>query len=89
MDENKWVVIVHGKPNDGDDWGSFEISVVRNNYDLGKRSCGWFNKNKLKISGSGGHSHTPVTQKVWDKLIKVAHEVANELNEEEQCNPDS
>jgi hypothetical protein len=41
---------------------------------------GWFGRDKLLISHNGGPCSWPVTQQVWDKLIRVAQEVADELN---------
>lgn len=73
---DRWVPNVKGGP----DKGSFEIAVLRESNEHGKRSYGWFDENKLLISHNGGPCHWPVTQAVWDKLMKVAQEVANELN---------
>lgn len=73
---SKWVVGIKGGPNNS----AFEISVLRDNYDLGKRSYGWFGSNKLLISVSGCGTAEHLIKLVWDKQIKLAHEVANELN---------
>jgi hypothetical protein len=59
---------------------SFEIAVLRSDNEHGKRSYGWFGREKLLISHNGGPCEWPVTQSVWDKLVKVAHEIAAELN---------
>jgi len=59
---------------------SFEISVVRQSNEHGHESYGWFGDNKLLISSSGGPCKWPVTEQVWDKLIEVAKETAQELN---------
>lgn len=65
-----WVVNVIGKPDHNS-----EISVVREVDWQGKRAHGHISDTKLLISS--GH----ITKVVWDKLIKAANEVANELNE--------
>jgi hypothetical protein len=74
----RWVVDVKGSWDNP----SFEISVLRDDNAHGKRSYGWFGENKLLISHDGGPCRDPVTKKVWDKLIRVAHEVADEMNAE-------
>ena len=76
----KWVVNKKGGPS----VDSFEISVIRDDNRHGKESYGWFDKNKLLISSSGGPCRTKITRQVWDKLLAVAHEVADELNNEEK-----
>ncbi len=73
----KWEVDIKG----GAGQKCFEISVLRSDYALGKRSYGWFyDDRKLLISHNGGPCSWPVTQSVWDRLVRVAHEVADELN---------
>lgn len=62
---------------------AFEISVVRRGNIHGKRSFGWFSKNKLLITHNGGPCEWPLTQKVWDKCVQLARDVAAELNAEE------
>lgn len=79
MTESCWIVNTKGTFNER----SFEISVVRKNNTHGQRSYGWFDENKLLISHNGGPCHDPVTEKVWNKLILLAHEVADEMNNEE------
>lgn len=71
---------VHTKGFAGND--SFEISVLRTSNTHDKRSYGWFGKDKLLISHSGGPCTWPVTSMVWDKLLDLADEVAAELNKE-------
>lgn len=75
----EWVVNIKGKANHA----SFEISVVRDDNEHGKRSYGWFGENKLLISHNGGPCSWPLTPLVWDKMVKAAHEVADELNAED------
>ena len=72
----KWVVEIKGAA----DCGTFAISVLRDNNTHGKRSYGWFNEDKLLITHNGGPGQWPLTQFVWDKAVKVAREVAVELN---------
>ena len=74
----KWVVHTKGGPCEA----PFEICVIRVDTEHGKLSYGWFDENKLLISHSGGPCRDTVTKKVWNKLITLAHEVANELNKE-------
>lgn len=62
---------------------SFEISVIRKSNIHGHSSWGWFCDTKLLISHNGGHCDWPLTDKVWDKMVNLAEEVAKELNEEE------
>lgn len=78
----KWLVQVFGKKCSR----SFEISVVREDHHIGRKSWGWFDKNKLLISHNGGPCHWPLKEIVWDKMIRLAEDVANELNEEEGQN---
>lgn len=85
-----WTVHTHG----GAEEDSFEIAVVRRELiDRAERGewnayamlgYGWFGKDKLLISHNGGPCSWGVTQQVWDKLIRVAQEVADELNNGEQ-----
>src|SRR5688572_3492598 len=74
-----WLVNVKGSAENR----SFEISVVRTSNTHGRSSYGWFDENKLLISHNGGPCHDPVTKLVWDKLIQVANETADELNRSE------
>lgn len=73
---SKWIVNVKGQANSS----SFEISVVREDNSHGIKSYGWFDKNKLLISHNGGPCSWPLIPIVWDKMIELAKEVANELN---------
>ena len=73
---NKWIVNVKGKANSS----SFEISVVREDNAHGIRSYGWFDDTKLLISHNEGLCCWPLTERIWDKMIKLANEVADELN---------
>lgn len=76
---NRWIVNIKGKANES----SFEICVVRENNTHGIISYGWFDENKLLISHNGGPCTWPLIQLVWDKMIKLANEVAIELNASE------
>ena len=72
----RWIVDVKGGP-----WEEgFEISVLREDNEHGIRSYGWFDRNKLLISHNGGPCRWPLTKDVWDKMLKLAQEVANDLN---------
>jgi len=75
----KWVVNVKGSAGDE----NFEISVLRDDNEHGKKSYGWFDDAKLMIASSGGPCHWKLSQIVWDKAVMLAHEVACELNANE------
>ncbi len=72
----KWIVKAKGevgKPG-------FEISILRENNNLGKRSHGWFGDTKILISNDGPHMHLALEKSIWDKMIILAQEVADEKN---------
>ena len=71
-----WIVNTKGGPEKP----SFEISVLRDNNTHGIRSYGWFDEDKLLISHSGGPCTWPVTPRVWEGLVAVAEQVAEEMN---------
>jgi hypothetical protein len=71
-----WEVQVFGKPCSE----SWEISVIRKNYEHGHYSWGWFDANKLLISHNGGPCRWPLIRPVWDRMIQAAHDTCNELN---------
>lgn len=75
---SKWVVDVKGKAGEQ----CFEISVLLDDNEHGKRSYGWFGMDKLLITHNGGPCRWPLTQAVWNRCLKVAHETAAELNGE-------
>ena len=77
--ENKWLAQVFGDPN-GTAW---EISVVRENNKHGRKSWGWFDSEKLLVSHNGGPCKWPLATGLGDKMIKLAQELANQLNEGE------
>lgn len=79
---NKWIVNVKGKPN-----ASFEISVLREDNHHGISSYGWFGEDKLYVSSCGGPCDNTVSPYVWDKLIQVAEEYAEQLNQLEPLDP--
>ena len=72
----RWEVNTKGGPGQE----AFEIAVLRADNRHGKASYGWFDDRKLLISHNGGPCRWPVTQRVWEKLVCVAEEVAAELN---------
>lgn len=73
-----WMVHTKGSANQN----SFEIAVVRDDNYHGIASYGWFDQDKLLISHNGGPCPWPVTQQVWDELMKVAERIAASLNDE-------
>jgi len=77
--EKAWKVNI--KDNRGS--GSWEISVVRANNEHGQKSYGWFDKDKHLIGDSGGPCQSPILDFVWDRLIQVAHQLCDFLNDKE------
>lgn len=78
----KWVVDVKGCAGSE----CFEISVLRDDNNHGKRSYGWFGDEKLLITHNGGPCHWPLKPIVWDKVVNIAQDVAEELNAAEGFN---
>lgn len=72
-----WISVVKGSPDDG-----FEISVAKSSAH-GVKSWGWFGEDKILISHSGTSGDIKIPQRVWDKLIKIANEVRDEMNNNE------
>lgn len=75
--KKKWIVQINGAECSE----VFEISVIREDYLLGLASWGWINEKKLLISQSDV-GRGALTKIVWDKMVKLAGEVALELNTE-------
>lgn len=76
---NPWKVQIHGQAGEK----SFEISVV-NVAKAGRHQTdgyGWFDQNKLLISHNGGPCNWPLIPLVWEKMVKLAEQVAFEMNE--------
>ena len=73
----KWIVNAKGGPG-----RTFEICVIRSGNTFGQTSYGWFDDNKMLISETSSGSWS-VPDVVWHKLLKVAQEVADELNQKE------
>jgi hypothetical protein len=90
MSENpKWIVSIKG----GTLTSRFsEIAVVRTDYPEGIISFGHFGPKKFLIAHNGGPVNMerniadrklimwPVSQIVWESLIKIAHEIADIFN---------
>lgn len=74
--KSKWEVHTKGGPGTG-----FEICVIREDNAHGHKSYGWYGADKIFISDFGGPCTTKVDKRIWDKLVKVAQEVAAEFNE--------
>lgn len=81
--DNVWIVNIRGNY----DRKGFEITVVRKNNNHGISSYGWIGKDKLLITHDGMHGCT-ISKQIWDKQVKVAKEVAKELNLSEFNNTD-
>lgn len=76
----RWVVSTKGAPGDR----AFEISIVREDNKHGLASYGWFDDAKLLVSHNGAPCEWPITKRVWDGLVILAHTVAIELNAAEE-----
>lgn len=76
----KW--IPHTKGAAGEP--SFEICVVREDNKFGQESFGWFGQDKILVTHNGGPCSWPLRQAVWDRCVKVAEELATELNDQEK-----
>lgn len=76
METMDWIVHTKGGP----DQSSWEIAVVRASDAHGQASYGWFGATKMLIGSSGGPSRTAVPEMVWSRLMRVAEEVAAEMN---------
>jgi hypothetical protein len=76
MSKGKWIVQVKGERCSD----SFEISVVREDNEHGRKSYGCFDGDKLLITHNGGPCKWPLLSLVWDKQVSLAKEVAKELN---------
>jgi hypothetical protein len=81
----KWIVDIKGMAGSR----SFEISVLREDNQLGIKSYGWFGSDKLLITHNGGPCQWPLDKIVWSKAVKLAHEVADELNGSSPINTES
>lgn len=79
-----WLVQVFGEKCSGD----WEISVVRDDNELGRKSWGWFGAEKMLVSHNGGPCNWPVLPYVWDAQIKLAHDLCDKLNSGEVTVPD-
>ena len=75
-----WVVDVKGKP-DGDTW---EIAVIRESDSFGLQSWGWFSKDKLLVSHSGGPWNWPLAPGLGSVMVQIAKDYAAKLNAEEK-----
>jgi hypothetical protein len=62
----------------------YEICVIRQSDKHGKLSYGWIGDTKIQISTCGGPCRYKVSKLIWEKLVKVAQEVADELNAQEE-----
>lgn len=74
----KWIVDIKGRAK-----ATFEISVLREDFTHGQLSYGWFGPNKLLVSSSGGPCGYTLHPVIWNKMVKLAHEAADELNSAE------
>lgn len=76
---NKWVVDIKGNFSAG----AYEITVLRENSKRGRAVFGLIGKNKHMVASSTTPRYWPLTKVVWDKLVTLAQEVADELNDKE------
>lgn len=86
--KHTWKVQVFGErvePKDNneadldDEYGAWEITVVRSDNKHGQESWGWYDERKLLVSQSGPDS-TPLCKFVWDEMLHVAEELCSRLN---------
>lgn len=75
----KWIPQVLGDP-DGDNW---EISVVREDNTHGRKSWGWFGKNKFLVSHNGGPCSWSLAPGLGGVMVKIAQDYAESLNSKE------
>ena len=92
-EQARWIVCVKG----GTPVSRFsEISICRTDYIEGITSFGKLGPKKMLVAHNGGPMNMekkvadrklimwPVSQIVWDKLLKLAHEIADTYNAFEQ-----
>ena len=72
----KWETQSKGDPN-GNSW---EISVIRSDYEHGHQSWGWFDKNKLLISHNGGPCSWPLAPGLGPLMEELAKRYCDMLN---------
>jgi hypothetical protein len=78
---SKWIVHTKGGPRNT----VWEIAVVKEDFEHGIKSYGWFdNDNKQLVSSSGGPCNVPVSITMWHMLLRVAEEYAKILNYPEE-----
>lgn len=75
----KWILQVLGDP----DSSSWEISVVREDNEHGRKSRGCFDKNKLLISHNGGPCSWSLAPGLGGVMVKIAQDYAESLNSKE------
>lgn len=73
---SKWIAQVFGDPSSE----SFEISVVREDNEHGRKSWGWFDERKLLISSSGGPCRTKLAPGLAALMVELAEKYAAMLN---------
>ena len=74
---SKWVVDSKGIYGDT----HWEISVLKESNQHGKESYGRFGPQKIYIS-SGNDITRKVNKQVWTKLVRIASDLANDMNKE-------
>lgn len=79
--KNKWKVQIHGEA----DSTPFEISVINSEKIFNAQTYyGWCDENKLLISHNGGPCRDSLTPFVWKKMVALAQEVADKMNDCEE-----
>lgn len=74
-----WVSNIIGEPD-----RSFEISIVRDDNEHGKRSYGWFQRNRKHVIACNSYANDGgVPMRVFNALTLIAHKEACRLNIEE------
>ena len=76
----RWLVQTLGTPEDG---GNFELSIVREDFDHGRRSWGWFGTAKIFISGQPDGFNCVFPPCAWRHILAAAEATAAEMNQTE------
>lgn len=78
--KGRWLVQTLGTPEDS---GHLELSVVREDYEHGRISYGWFGTAKIFISGQPFGFKCVLPSCAWRHILAAAEATAAEMNEAE------
>ncbi len=79
----RWLVQVLGEP----DSESFELSIVREDFEHGRRSWGWFGRAKWFFCNQGPHMRMKLAPGAWARIMAAAEETAADLNATQSPEP--